>query len=105
MSTDIRTTLRYVKDDGARPWLYHYQRTEKEVEDSLHKTDVGGTHTEVEVLVRDGRLHNLSLNFNAFELVQQTTSLSNKDFYDKPDKITDVYYPEMAETIKKATGK
>ena len=104
MSTDIRAILNYIKDDGTRPWLYDYQRTEKEIKNSLHKTDIGGTYSEVEVLVRDGRLHSLSLNVNAFELVQQTTSLSNKDFYENPDKIIDIYYPEIAETIKKATG-
>lgn len=39
-----------------------------------------------------------------FELVDQRTDMSTEDFYNKPDKITDVYYKEIAAAIVEATG-
>ena len=104
MSTDIETTLNYTKDEGTRPYFYLYNRTEEEIQNSPHKEMMQGTNVEVDVLVRDGRSHNLSLDENSFELVQQTTSLSTKDFYDNPENITDIYYSEIADLVKKATG-
>ena len=37
-------------------------------------------------------------------MVKQETKLSTEDFYENPEKIITVYYEEMVETIKKATG-
>lgn len=63
-----------------------------------------GAPSSVAATVRDGRGKDLTLDTHSFQLVEQTTSLSTKDFYNAPDKITDVYYKEMAELFKKATG-
>ena len=51
----------------------------------------------VETIVRDGRGFNMTLDAHSFELVHQKTSLSTDDFYNHPEKVTDVYYAEMVE--------
>ena len=48
----------------------------------------------VETIVRDGRGFNMTLDAHSSELVYQKTSLSPDDFYNHPEKVTDVYYTE-----------
>jgi len=60
-----------------------------------------GGNNAVETTIYDGRGKDLTLDVNSFALVQQTTTLSTEDFYKHPEKITDVYYTEMAEMFKK----
>ena len=58
-----------------------------------------------EVVFMDGRNHELSLDANSFELTKCETSLSNSDFYEEDkQKITNVYYKEMAECVKEKLG-
>ena len=105
MTLDIKTTLGYAKDDKTRPYFYAYQRSDDERKaNPKHEFDSGGTGSQIEVVVKDARSEKISLGVNSFELVQQTTSLTTEDFYNKPDKITEVYYKEIADTIKKVTG-
>lgn len=95
MTTDIKTSLNgYVMDGFASRPLTNI------VDFSLCS---GPSRVSVKTVVRDARLHKLTLDKNAFELVRQSTSLTTEDFYD-PAKVKDVYYPEIAETIKRATG-
>ena len=49
----------------------------------------------VETIVRDGRGFNMTLDAHSFKLVYQKTSLSTDDFYNHPEKITDVYHTEV----------
>ena len=51
----------------------------------------------VETIVRDGRGFNISWDARSFELVYQKTNLTTDDFYNHPEKITDVCYAEMVE--------
>ena len=46
----------------------------------------------VETIVRVGRDFNMTLDAHSFELVHQKTSLSTDEFYNHPEKITDVCY-------------
>ena len=104
MTTNIKTILKYAKDDKTRPYLYAYQRSDEERKKTPHqKPDLGGTPIDVDVVVKDARSKGLCLDNNGFELVKQTTSLSKDDFYNSQEKIRQVYYPEMAEMIKKIT--
>ena len=98
---DICVELDYNDDDGTRPYKFGRPRRIDEME--YYKSDEGGPRKDVNVLVRDGRFKQLSLDENSFELVKQKTSLSTEDFYNQ-DKITGIYYKEIAETIKKTTG-
>eukprot|EP00927_Polykrikos_kofoidii_P074610 TRINITY_DN7062_c0_g1_i3.p1 TRINITY_DN7062_c0_g1~~TRINITY_DN7062_c0_g1_i3.p1 ORF type:complete len:387 (-),score=36.58 TRINITY_DN7062_c0_g1_i3:200-1360(-) len=95
MTADIKTRLNGYLTDGfaSRPIT-------NIVDFSLSS---GPSRVSVETVVRDARPHKLTLDINSFELVRQSTSLTTEDFYD-PAKVKDIYYPEIAETIKKATG-
>ena len=107
MGTDVKTTLMYAHDDKTRPYYYAYQRTDEEIKQTPQRSsDYGGTSVPVEMTVIDARSapQKMSLNVNSFELVNQTTSLATQDFYDDRSKIVDVYYDEIAEAIKRATG-
>jgi hypothetical protein len=102
---DVRATLRYTVDDGQRHHYVAYQPTTEEraaqgVPEEMSKNPISG----VETIVRDGRGLNLTLDAHSFELVHQKTSLSTDDFYNHPEKITDVYYAEMVEMFKRVTG-
>eukprot|EP00443_Scrippsiella_acuminata_P015704 CAMPEP_0115226134 /NCGR_PEP_ID=MMETSP0270-20121206/30467_1 /TAXON_ID=71861 /ORGANISM="Scrippsiella trochoidea, Strain CCMP3099" /LENGTH=455 /DNA_ID=CAMNT_0002640533 /DNA_START=1 /DNA_END=1368 /DNA_ORIENTATION=+ len=99
-SADIQAKLVYSKDDGQRHWIYVRPRNEHD----KHETDYGGEKVNVSVLVRDARGSDPKLDQHAFELVEQQTSLSTQEFYSDAEKIRTVYYAEMAELIKKATG-
>lgn len=100
MAKDIRATILYHKEDGTRPHAYVRQRTPED----KHKQDYGGSHAKVEVLVKDGRSQQLSLDIHSFQLVKQETKLSTDDFYTSPDKIKKDYYEEIAELFKRTTG-
>ena len=56
----------------------------------------------VETIVRDGRGFNMTLDAHSFELVHQKTSLSTDDFYNHPEKVTDVYQAEMVEMFTRS---
>ena len=64
----------------------------------MFKNSING----VETIVRDGRGFNMTLDAHSFELVHQETSLSTGDFYNHPEKITDVSYAEMVEMFKRS---
>jgi len=100
MAKDICTTINYRQEDGTRPFAYVRERTP----DDAHKKDYGGSHASVEVLVKDGRSQQLSLDIHSFQLVKQETKLSTDDFYTSPEKIKKDYYEEIAELFKKTTG-
>ena len=70
------------------------------IPEGMSKNPING----VDTLVRDGRGFNMTLDAHSFELVHQKTSLSTDDFYNHPEKITDVYHAEMVEMFKKVTG-
>jgi len=65
---------------------------------SMSKNPING----VETIVRDGRGFNRALDAHSFELVHQETSSSTDDFYNHPEKITDVYNAEMVEMFKRS---
>ena len=46
----------------------------------------------LETTARDGRGFNMTLDAHSFEQVYQKTSLSMDDFYNHPEKITEVFY-------------
>ena len=100
-SGNIRVKLDYNDDDGTRPYKFGRPRRKEELEH--YQSDQGGPRKHVSVLVKDGRFKQLSLDKNSFELVQHNTSLSTKEFYNH-DQITEVYYKEIAQAIKKASG-
>lgn len=94
--SDIWTPLNYNRNDGTRPWFA--------LCDLPGKARSGGEGARVECLVRDGRGAGLSLDANAFELVEAPTVLQTEEFYGSQDKVRSVYYGEVVEAIKKATG-
>ena len=100
---DILTTLIYSMDNGL-PQSY-FMRAPKEDEKSIaeyfSKTTKGDC---VPTLVRDAREKGCKQDVHSFELVDQKTTLSTEDFYKDHGKILDVYYKEIEETMKKATG-
>ena len=59
----------------------------------MSKNSING----VETTVRDGRGFNMTLNAHSLELLYQKTSLSTDDFYNHPERITDVCYAELVE--------
>ena len=102
---DVRATLNYTVDNGQRHHFVAYQPNAEErlaqgVPEDMFKGAVSG----VDTIVHDGRGLNMTLDAHSFELVHQKTSLSTDDFYNHPEKITDVYYAEMAEMFKRVTG-
>ena len=48
----------------------------------------------LETTARDGRGFNMTLDAHSFEQVYQKTSLSTDDFYNHPEKITEVFFTE-----------
>jgi hypothetical protein len=104
-ATDIKTTLNYSVDDGQRQHYVAYQPTaEERAASGVPEEMFKGASNGVETTVWDARGKNFTLDANSFELVEQTTRLSTEDFYNRPEKVTDAYYEEMAELFKKATG-
>lgn len=98
---NIEAVLNYNKDDGTRPFKFGRPRTRQEK--IFYKCDEGGPRDFVPVTVRNARNKNLCLDKNSFELVDQVTSLSTEEFYNS-QAIEKVYYKEIAQCIKDATG-
>ena len=65
---------------------------------SMSKNPING----VDTVVRNGRGSNMTLDAHSFELVHQKTSSSTDDFYNHPEKNTDVYYAEMVDMFKRS---
>ncbi|CAM9684973.1 unnamed protein product [Chrysoparadoxa australica] len=105
-ASSITTTLLYGHEDGARPFFYAYERSPAEVKASLHEADAGGSMRFIEVDIEDARGEGLQLTLDGagFELVEHQTALATEDFYSSPEKVRKVYYEEMSEAIKEATG-
>lgn len=106
---DLSVKLNYCRDEGpgGRPYLYTYERSPEEMAESVHKKQNGGGRVNVEVVVRDGRAceDELRLDTHSFQLEKGVeTKLSTEDFYSNEIKVKDVYYKEMEELLKKATG-
>ena len=58
--TDLRVQLDYNKENGSRPYLFCRPMTEKER--LFYSKEEGGSRDLVEVVVRDGRNHSLTLD-------------------------------------------
>jgi len=98
---NIKVELNYNRDNGIRPFKFGRPRTQKE--QMIFHADEGGPRKFVPSLVRNARNGNFSLDKNSFELIKDQTSLSTNDFYNT-QLIEKVYYKEVAESIKNATG-
>lgn len=87
------------KEGDEKPFVYMYQRRDGGPQS-------GGTRRRVDCKVFDGRarLAELTLDRHGVALVPHQSSLSHADFYKDPEKIHRVYYPEMEELLKCATG-
>ena len=104
MTTDITTIMNYMKDDKVRPYVYLYNRSEAERKaNPQQKSDCFISNSKIEVLVKDARLLNMSLETDGFQLIKQYTSLSYDDFYNS-EKIFGTYYREMVDAIQNHTG-
>ena len=79
-------------------------RSQDEIAKSHQKSQFGGSGEQVNTLIRDGRGLGLKLDQHSFQLSQQVTTLSTQDFYNNPGKITSVYYKEIQNLMKQATG-
>jgi len=104
--TDLLVKLNYAQDEGCGKAPYYYTKppTGAQQEASGREEQSVGKTVEIETTVRDGRNQQHSLDKNSFELVEQETALSTKDFFDDHEKVKNVYYPEIAELIKEKTG-
>ena len=102
MSENIKTLLNYNRDDGTRPYKFGRPRTKQE--QFFYLQDEGGPRDFVPITVRNAREKDLCLDKNSFELIHHETSLDTEEFY-KSSAITSVYYKEIAQCIKDATGK
>ena len=98
---NIRVDLNYNRDDGIRPFKFGRPRTKKE--QMIFDADEGGPRKFVPSVVRNARNGTFTLDKNSFELIQDETSLSTNDFYNS-QLVEKVYYKEVAESIKNATG-
>lgn len=104
-AADIETTLLYNIDDGQRQHFVAYAPSAEERSAlGLPEDMLKGASRAVATTVRDARGKNFTLDINSFALMEQATSLSTEDFYQRQDKIVDTYYAEMADLFKKATG-
>lgn len=99
---DFTCTLNYSdhKKGDKNPFAYMYQRMDGGPMRS------GGARKPVDMLIHDVRPQQteITLDKNGCALVPHPTSLSREDFYKCPDKIKSVYYAEMEDLVKRATG-
>jgi len=104
--TDLCVKLNYAQDEGPgkAPYLYTAPLTKAQQEATGRKEQSCGKTVEIDVTVRDGRNYQHSLDKHSFELVEQETALTTEDFFKDQEKVRSVYYPEIAELIKKNTG-
>ena len=98
---NIRVDLNYNRDNGIRPFKFGRPRTKKE--QIIFHADEGGLRKFVPSLVKNARNGTFTLDKNSFELIKDETSLATNDFYNS-QLIEKVYYKEVAESIKNATG-
>ena len=98
--------LNYAQDEGPgkAPYLYTAPLTKAQQEATGRKEQSCGKTVEIDVTVRDGRNYQHSLDKHSFQLVEQETALTIEDFFKDQEKVRSVYYPEIAELIKKSTG-
>jgi len=104
---DLRVKLNYARDGGPgqRPYTFSYKRSEEEMAGSIYKEQMKDITVPVEVLVKDGRNAGHKLDKNSFSFETGVpTALSTEDFYNDDKKVKEIYYKEMADLLKKATG-
>jgi len=106
MTADLEVKLMYAHDEGPGKSHYYYTSplTEEQKKETGRTEQHGGKTVPVNVLVKDGRGKDLKLNECSFELVEQETTLSTKDFFNDQDKVKSIYYPEIAKLVKEKTG-
>lgn len=94
--SSVRTIVQFTEDDGSTP--VSVVREMGAGPDSRK-----GRYVDQEISIFDGRpiAKDLTLDENGFTLTRLPTAV--KDFYDN-DEVLSVYYPEMEEIVKQATG-
>jgi hypothetical protein len=91
----VQGTLNYIAESPEKPVIYTYEPPPR-----IPRTT--GKSEPHSVLIRNARLaEHLSLDREGFQLVHHETAV--QDFYDRVE-VQDVYYPEIEELLKKATG-
>ena len=103
-SKDIQTEIGYYSfETGQKPFVFTRQRHEHEKEnfpaDSTEELDP----CVEPVTIYDGRHRDLTLDKHSFQRFDAPTSMSRQDFFD-PDKLKNVYFKEVKDLMKKATG-
>ena len=92
----VRATIQFTKNDGSTPVSI--------VREAGTGPDTrNGKYEDHEISIYDGRsiAKDLTLDNHGFTLTRFPTAV--KDFYDD-DEVLSVYYPEMEEIVKQATG-
>src|SRR5271168_1853838 len=101
--TQVKVFLNgYRQDDGKRPFFFLREQTSEEK--ATYKTRSSPSSSPIEVTISNGRGMDLSLDKNAFELISHPTAMKTKEFYHDKEKVTSVYYKEIAQAIQRATG-
>jgi hypothetical protein len=91
----VQATLNYFAESSEKPVIYTYEPPPG----TPRNTGKSEPHS---VLIRNARLaEQLSLDRQGFQLVHHETAV--QDFYDRA-KVQEVYYPEVEQLLKKATG-
>jgi hypothetical protein len=91
----VQATLNYFAESSEKPVIYTYEPPPG----TPRTTGRSEPHS---VLIRNARLtEQLSLDRQGFQLVHHETAV--QDFYDRA-KVQEVYYPEVEQLLKKATG-
>ena len=93
---DIQTKLNYTRNTMKR----HIIQMPSENKSGKYDT----SPIELTKTIKNARNHNISLKENGFELVNQESKLSRKDFYTNTDKVKSVYYKEMETLLKEKLG-
>ncbi len=92
---DIRATLNYLFRTERKPYTYTFAPPPGVPE------RYGEVNTVPGIVIRDGRVENPSLDEQGFQIQPHATAVT--DFYDER-QIADVYYPEIEQLLKSATG-
>jgi hypothetical protein len=92
----VRTIVQFTEDDGSTPVSVVREM-------GAGPDPRNGKYVDQEISIFDGRpiAKDLTLDENGFTLTRFPTAV--KDFYDN-DEVQSVYYPEMEEIVKQATG-
>lgn len=99
---DINAILNYRKDVGERGSTFIREPTPAEAPLKQH-SDAHQQISQVPTTVCNARGKQHKLDVNAFELVEHHTSMSPGSFL-QDDTVRAVYYKEVAEAMKRATG-